>query len=436
MMNTVNRRDFLKAIGAISAIPVWSNLASASALAAVTAGGYRAAVCIALRGGNDANNLIVPLDPAAYAVYSAARGALALPYGSLLPLGTNASYGLHPALSSIQALFNQGNASVVTGIGALRARVSKAQILAGQANLPELFNHPAGQSEWESGTVNPSSTEGWGGQVVDVLSSRSGSLPGVISLAGNSLFLVGNQSPGYTIAQTSYYLPGLPVNFGIGSAALTGEDTKSTVALVHSAAAIRSNMLGNQAIISNALSGGATLQTQFPKTPLGTNLSSIAKLISGRGVIGGDRQMFFCQQGGFDTHTNQLSAQLANFQQLDSAIGSFYTAMQELGLNNQVLLFTISDFSRTHQPNTANGTDHGWSSHQIVVGGSGGRILGNMPSGELGGPDDMDNQGVWIPTTSSVQLAAGVARWLGVDDTNIARIFPNLVNFGNGALAM
>jgi uncharacterized protein (DUF1501 family) len=436
-MNTMHRRSFLKAIGAISSVPVWSRLASASAFASVTAtGGYKAAVCIALRGGNDANNLIVPLDRAAYAAYSGARGALSLPYAELLPLGTNASYGLHPALMSVQALYNQGKASIVAGIGALHAPVTKVEIVAGRANLPELFNHPAGQLEWESGTVNASSAQGWGGRVVDVLSARSGSLPGVISLAGNSLFMIGSQSPGYTIAQTSYYLPGLPENFGLASAALAAEDTKSPVALVRSAARVRSNMVSNQAIVSNALAAGASLKTAFPKTPLGTNLSSVARMIAGRNVIGGDRQMFFCQQGGFDTHTEQLSAQLANLQQLDSGIGAFYAAMQELGLADQVLLFTISDFSRTYQPNTANGTDHAWSSHQIVVGGSGGHILGTMPSGELGGGDDMDNQGVWIPTTSSVQLAAGVAGWLGVHKASIVSIFPDLGNFTSGALSL
>ena len=437
-MQSLNRRRLLQAIGAIGTAPVWSRLASLSALAATTPSTYKAAVCIALRGGNDANNLIVPLDRVGYSAYAQARGALALPYASLLPLGTTGAYGIHPALVNVQAIYNRSAASVISGIGALHSPTTKAAIQANVANLPPLFSHPSGKATWESGEVNSNSTTGWGGRIVDALGARTGSLPGVISLAGNSLYLIGANSPGFTLAQSTNFLPSVSSATLAASTQLVAEDARSQFDLVRLSAAARTNMLSNQAIIGTSLGAGGTLQTSFPDTSLGSNLKTVAKLIAGRGTVGADRQMFFCQQDGFDTHEDQLNLQNIGLSQLDGAIGSFQAAMQELGLQNQVLLFTISDFSRTLQPNTTNGTDHGWAGHQIVLGGgiSGGRMLGTMPNGELGGADDMTTQGAWIPTTSSVQLAAGIAKWMGVADSNVAQIFPDLSNFSAGAISL
>ena len=439
-MQTISRRNLLKALGVISSVPVWSRLAQASSVASSlsTTSGYKAAVCLALRGGNDANNLLVSLDRSSYSNYCVGRSSLALPYNDLLPLGANPVYGVHPALKQIQALYNSSKASIVTNIGALHAPVTKTQIQAGQANLPELYSHPSGQAEWESGTLNPNGGLGWGGSVFDVLKDRGGTLPGVISLAGNSLFLLGNTSVGYTVAQASNYLPALGADFGSASASLTSQDVGSPIRLVSGAASVRASMVSNQTIISAAIASGSGLRTSFPNTQVGSNLKVAANLIAGRGVVGAQRQIFFCQQGGFDTHDNQLNQQYNNLEQLDQAASAFYSAMVELGISEQVLLFTISDFSRTYQANSEGGTDHAWSGHQIVLGGlsHGGSLMGSMPSGEIGSSDDMGSLGTWIPTTSSIQLAAGVARWLGVDDGNLANIFPDLKNFPQGALAL
>jgi uncharacterized protein (DUF1501 family) len=147
--------------------------------------------------------------------------------------------------------------------------------------------------------------------------------------------------------------------------------------------------------------------------------------------------MFFAEQTGYDTHIGQINIQAGLLRDLDQAIGSFWQAMNELGLANQVLLFTISDFGRTYQSNTSAGADHGWGNHQLVIGGgiTGGRILGQMPSGEFGGSDDLTGQGVWVPSTSTVQMAGGVANWIGITPAQSASIFPDLQKFSTGALS-
>ena len=113
-------------------------------------------------------------------------------------------------------------------------------------------------------------------------------------------------------------------------------------------------------------------------------------------------------------------------------------AIDELGLTNEVLVCTHSDFNRTMQGNSTSGTDHAWGNHQIVLGGgiTGGRILGSMPALELGGSSDLGTLGTWIPTTSVTQMTAGVGKWMGLSTAQVASVFPDLANFSSGALAL
>ena len=67
----------------------------------------------------------------------------------------------------------------------------------------------------------------------------------------------------------------------------------------------------------------------------------------------------------------------------------------------------------------------------LVLGGAvqGGRIFGTFPTFELGGPDDTDTRGRWIPTTSIDQYGATLCSWFGIPDSAMNSVFPNLPNF-------
>jgi uncharacterized protein (DUF1501 family) len=96
----MKRRRFLQHAGALAGSAALSQLGVLAARAA-PANDYKALVCIFLYGGNDANNMIVPIDSAGYASYAQTRSYLALPQATLLPLTVAqgaAQYGLHPAL--------------------------------------------------------------------------------------------------------------------------------------------------------------------------------------------------------------------------------------------------------------------------------------------------------------------------------------------------
>ncbi len=162
-------------------------------------------------------------------------------------------------------------------------------------------------------------------------------------------------------------------------------------------------------------------------------MAQIAKIINVRAALGVNRQIFFAYLGGFDTHDLELNDQGTGLAQVSQALNAFYNATVEMGVNQNVVTFTESDFGRTLQPSggATLGTDHAWGSHHIVMGDAvkGGDLYGTFPTLALQGPDDANNRGVWIPTTSIDQYGATLATWFGVDPAKLTAVFPNLGNF-------
>jgi uncharacterized protein (DUF1501 family) len=191
-----------------------------------------------------------------------------------------------------------------------------------------------------------------------------------------------------------------------------------------------------------------TLATAFPNTSLGRQLKQVALLIKActdpTAGINMKRQIFFTQIGGFDTHSAEIGGQGNLLTQVSQAIGAFYAATVELGIQNNVTTFTMSDFGRTFQPAgtgvNAVGTDHAWGNHQLIVGGSvlGHTLYGAYPILRLGGPDDTDGgtnpRGRWIPTTSVEQYAATLATWYGLSTTDLSTVFPLIDRFPSANL--
>jgi uncharacterized protein (DUF1501 family) len=155
--------------------------------------------------------------------------------------------------------------------------------------------------------------------------------------------------------------------------------------------------------------------------------------------IGASRQVFFVSIGGFDTHDAQNTQHAILYSQINQALRYFDDTLGGLGLRNQVTTFTASDFGRTFTSN-GDGTDHGWGSHHLVMGGAvrGGDVYGQVPV--LGSknrsnnnfdssPDQLGN-GSLLPTTSVDQFGATLGKWFGLSDTQLLEVFPNLKNFG------
>lgn len=138
--------------------------------------------------------------------------------------------------------------------------------------------------------------------------------------------------------------------------------------------------------------------------------------------------------GGFDNHDFLLTQHPGLLGQLASGLSAFQSAMTELGLADQVTTFTASDFGRTLTSN-GDGSDHGWGSHHLIMGGAvrGQRFWGKMPLLANNGPNDV-GQGRLIPTSSVDQLAATLAKWMGVSATEIKTLFPNISRYNQSDL--
>ena len=438
----ISRRGFIRlgccSAATLSALATMNRFGLMSALAQ-SAPGYQALVCVFLYGGNDSNNLIVPLD-SRYAQYQQIRGQLALAESSLLPVTTSANvpYGFHPGLAELQQLYNNKVAAVVANVGILVQPTTRDQYTQSSVPLPiSLYSHADQQIQWQSAIANTGqATTGWGGRTADVLQGSAGAnFPIALSAAGNSLFTTGKQTSAAVI------VPGAPLGVAgtLGSAAALARGAAlqqllsfgSGLQLVQAANAITQSGISIDAALSTATAGAPALQTTFPATTLGAQLQQIAQIIQVRSQLGVTRQIFFVSQGLFDTHSGQLDSQTGLFPQVSQAIDAFYNATVEMGVQNQVTTFTASDFNRTFQPNSTNGSDHAWGSHHLVIGGSvkGGDLYGQFPTLELSGPDDAIDRGVWVPSTAIDQYGATLATWFGVNASDLGSVFLNLANF-------
>ena len=408
---------------------------------------YKALICLFLFGGNDANNVIVPHDASGYASYAAARGILAIPQASLLPLtlqnGDGRDFGFHPNLVELQALFNQGKLGLVSNVGTLVAPVTRAQYLAGGAAVPpQLFSHADQSVQWQTSVPDVISKTGWGGRLADVLQSlNAGSKISLnLSIAGTNTFEVGNTVLPYVISPTGSV--GLAGFDGSANANVRLQAFKDLLALPHNnlfeqayADTVSRSIAAND-LLTSALAGIPALQTVFPNSNLGSQLNMVAKLIAARTNLGMKRQIFFCSVGGYDTHGDQLTGQGNLFMELSQGLNAFYNATVELGVSSQVTTFTASDFGRTY-PTNGSGSDHGWGSHQFVLGGAvkGGRLFGTFPTLAVNGPDDT-GQGRWIPTTSVDEFSATLATWFGVSASDLPTVLPNIGRFAHPNLGI
>ena len=461
----LSRRQFLcRSFGAMGAAALaLERFGMLNALA--QSADYKALVCIFLFGGNDSGNVVIPFDD--YASYDAARlsSGIAIPQSSLLKIdvaSVKASFGFHPSLTGIRDLWTQGKAAVVCNVGPLIEPINRNSYTNGTVKVPlNLFSHSDQQNQWQTSISDGTGSSGWGGRLADDTADLNVTIfPPITSVAGTPIFVSGNVerplaiAPAPTTLNTALRLDGFPNPPDndpryVALQQLLGEDKNIT--LVKAAAKVSNQALQMQAALALVGDPAVPPFPLNPRTTLGNQLEQVAKMISVRAALGMNRQIFFCSLGGFDTHTGQVTSAAspttgthANLlKQVSDAMKAFYDATVALGVDSQVVTFTMSDFARTFVPNGTLGTDHAWGSHHFVVGGSvqGGDFYGVpgsngtvFPTLAANGPDDTDQgtgaRGRWIPTTAVDQFGATLATWFGVSNTDLPAVFPNVGRFG------
>ncbi|MCP2679631.1 DUF1501 domain-containing protein [Maricaulaceae bacterium NA33B04] len=452
---TLSRRSLLAALGAgATVLPTFMGARAHAA----DVSGYKALVCIFLFGGMDSHELLIPHDQPSHDIYTQFRQGIA-PAGSrtrdaLLVLNPSNSvefgsraFALPPEMTGIRSLFDQGRASLVANVGPLIRPVSRTAFENRTVSLPpRLFSHNDQQAVWQANAPEGARL-GWGGLLADaaLASGANGNAAAfsAISTSGDNLFLTGERAQAYSLGRNG------PTQVSLYRRAANRRDRNDEAAALyerlrrHFAASdfngnsligsdiadTMSTSLDNNEALQSALEALPTLGVTFPESRLGGQLQRIAETIAVRSSLGVGRQIFFAGTGGFDTHSGQAQTLPALLADLNASMTAFQGAMDYLGEDQNVTLFTASDFGRTFAVN-GDGTDHGWGSHQIVMGGAvnGGRIVGNPPPPGFDHASDAGS-GRLIPDFSVDQYAASLGRWFGLGDSELDAAFPNLGNF-------
>jgi uncharacterized protein (DUF1501 family) len=439
------------------AAPLAINLAAVGEAAAFDATDYKALVCVFMYGGNDYANTVVPYDATNYAKYHLIRAGAAgeneagiaiaradLAATALTPVGgqvltDNLQYALAPQLTGLKSIWDAGRLAVQLNVGPLIKPTTLAQYNSTNKVLnplpPKLFSHNDQQSIWQS-NGSEGATIGWGGKLGDIaLSSNvSNSLLTCISAAGNAVFVAGREALQYQVSPAgAIKISGL-ANNGLRDALNSLITRSSQHVLENEYAVVTRRSIELEGTVNGALAT-VTPATVFPTgNPLAAQLKIVARLIGARAALGLKRQVFFVSLGGFDNHNALMTDHPTLMQRVNDAMSAFYAATVELGVASNVTTFTASDFGRTLASN-ADGSDHGWGSHQFVMGGAvnGKKYYGTAPQVSIQSNDQV-GQGRLLPSTSVDEFAATLARWFGCSATELPGILPNVGNFSNTAL--
>jgi len=489
----LSRRQLLRGLGALgagaTATPWLMNLAAMAPARAATAGGYKALVCLFMYGGNDAYNTVLATDEPSWSNYLVARNSGSQPI-ALAPVGSrpqggdgfNASLGgvlpisprtaqagrefaLNPLLSPLRDMFNAGRLGIVANVGPLIKPTTKAQFEAHSVPLPpKLFSHNDQQSVWQSGTPEGASV-GWGGAMADrLVGGNANAIFTSVTTGSAAVWLVGNGVRRYSLGLEGAVHIGDANNMLYGSSIAQQQlvnimrNTRGSQFFEQDQASIVGRSIDAEGILAPAMPpadggpwgtgglGGGQLDPllcyRAPSTgqvginPISQQMQPVLRMIAAHSALGMGRQIFFIGVGGCDTHDTQNTRHADIMAQLAQAMSYWDATTRAMGADQDVTLFTASDFGRAFSSN-GDGTDHGWGSHHFVLGGAvdGGDIYGRFPkygTSDIDGDftsDDQITDGSLLPSISVDQYAATLGQWMGLTGTDLAAVLPNLSNW-------
>lgn len=488
MSDKLSRREFLgqsscAAVGSLGLLSTLLNLRMANSAVGQTlpAGeDFRALVCLFFAGGMDSYNLLMPASGSSvYNNYVTSRGDL---YDAVtnsdglalngLPLNSHPTdpfaFAVHPSCGDfnsnpgIRSLYAAGKLAFVSNVGTLAERVTKTQYNASSAKLPRgLYSHADQVQQWHTSVSTESRSLGWAGAAADLLHAGNAS-PKVsmnISLSGNNIWQTGQKLFAYSIGSTGSTLPSeYNSPYATPVVGTTSRSAIRTAAIDNLLQQEYQNLLDRtfttnlkdsveaSAAFKDAFdaSSVATLfpgDTAYPYPPgytpsndparnLGQQLKAIVRTIKVRRDLGLRRQTFFVNYGGWDHHDEVINSMNGMMDVVNRCLISYWQALGEIGLQNNVTLYTASDFARTLTSNGA-GSDHAWGGNAFVLGGgvNGGRVYGSYPDVALNGPAVVTSRGVTLPAVSVDEYFAELAMWLGVSTGDLSSVLPRINTF-------
>lgn len=468
-MSSIDRRKFLlgSGMGLVGATGGLGSLVSSKAWAADTSG-YKALVCIFLKGGMDHADTVLPHDQASYDQLEALRPNLMASYrggpsetsrdiSNLLELSPeNAAdfgsrrFALAPQMPEMRDMFEAGDMAIIGNVGPLLAPTNRQSFEARSVPLPKrLFSHNDQQSTWMSLNVEGTRV-GWGGRFADAIieaDPTTNPLYVAVTTGGSDVFLagekgrqfaaaIGNFSRDLNITEIDYLLGGDNARYDDARRLIQDYYQRTDFGhdnlMKRDFAKISADGVENVRNFAAAIAG---TDLQFPDTLLGGQLKTVAETIAAAPTLGVSRQIFYVSLGGFDHHGTQVAGLPPLQRQISEAVAAFRQTVIDNGMWDRVTLFTGSDFGRTTIDN-GDGTDHGWGAHHFVMGGAvnGKRIYGDLPPADTNLPMFTPTGGRLIPTLAIEQYAATLGRWFGLSDSELNIALPNRAAFNTSNL--
>lgn len=484
----MKRRDFLK----YSALAGLSSMMSPLSLFGdASFDDYKALVVVLQHGGNDSVNMFVPsgLDSlSGYDNYASIRASLGiknldlsgslnvesnklrLSRGNLNPYYLNGkienSYtkgfykssnidglAVNSLMPELAHLINKNKVAIVSNVGNLIKPTTRQEIIASTASLPPfLYSHNSQRKLMFNANASSLKSMGWAGNIADHWNGVNGESVYTtnISFSGVSHLLYGNNTEPLILKANS------PMKYknikriahdnwmaqnknGIFKS-IYNEKRKHAFKLQdvllndweNSSPTFTSKNAYNEELFS--VPSNATLGID-DNDNMGIRLiekfESVARLAYIGKNKGLKRQIFYIVQGGYDTHSKQSQKHAELLRELSMGLGDFSLALNDMGMEQEVTTFNISDFGRSIG-NNGDGTDHAWGAHHFAMGGAvKAGLYGTLPDLTLGGNDDASSKGRLIPSISSSQYIATLVKWFGANEATLSSIFPELSNFSN-----
>ena len=317
-------------------------------------------VIINLSGGNDGLNTLIPIDQ--YSNLSKARNNILIQEDKVLPFWDKPAAGLHPKLTGLRDLYNNGMLSAIQAVGYPNPN----------------YSHFRATDIWMSGSdSNENWTTGWMGRYLDGQYTGypkgypTTAMPDPLAIQIGQMVTLAFMGPevnmGMAITDpTTFY------NLANGTTDPTPNTPAGNELAFLRLMAQQTNQYAT--VIKNAAANGTNKSTKYPtggRQPLADQLKIVAKLISG----GLKTPVYMVSIGGFDTHSEQVDSADHSvglhgtlMQQLGDAIAAFQDDIKLLGLEDRVVGMTFSEFGRRVMSNASNGTDHGAAAPMFVFG--------------------------------------------------------------------
>ncbi|MBI1306840.1 MAG: DUF1501 domain-containing protein [Bacteroidetes bacterium] len=379
----MKRREFLKASAPFTALPFMMNGVPLTALGKpeimnALSGAFvntdHVLVLIQLNGGNDGLNTVIPVDQ--YTNLAKVRSNIMVPVAKVLVLNDVTGTGLHPAMTHMRSMFNEGKLNIIQSVGYPNPN----------------FSHFRATDIWNTASDSDEILySGWVGRYLShefpnfPIGFPNSDMPDPLALQVGSVVSTVCQgvsvNMGMAISDPAAYYALVTGNYTTSPSTHAGKELDYIRRVAE-----QSNEYGQ--VVKTAGEKGANKSSKYPDAgvnSLADQLKIVARLISG----GLKTRIYVVNLNGFDTHAGQVDAtggtetgyhaNLLGW--ISEAIDAFQDDIEQLGLDDRVLGMTYSEFGRRIMSNFSLGTDHGAAAPMFLFGKNAkGGITGSNPT--------------------------------------------------------